>query len=312
MEQISREVAEKIAQQSFVFDFHTSSPTFRKRVNSGFLMKTINPDYSQIEPDRLVVSKALIKSQSLKDISKHVTSFVAWVKFISLPGGMLTPGYGQWLVPTTLLPELRNRLNEFERVRAELVQKFLEDMPSLIEQARIDLGPLFDESQYLNPEEIRDSFKVKYKFVSNLIPEEFEKISKTIYEQEKARVIQECSSAAIIIQETLREKFADLVSHLHSRLGNDSEGKPLRFQKGSVEHLKDFVAIFRDLNLTGDVELENLVNKTQLLLQGTDVKKIRSDEEFRTSLNDSFGELTEKLSTMIVPKTRRLNLDGAE
>lgn len=311
-QQVSQETAERIANQTFIFEFHCSSPTFRKKVQSDFLLNTVNPEYTQISPERLTVSKSLIDTKgTMREIWKHSRAFVTWIKQVSLPGGLLTPGYGQWLIPTTLLPEVRNKLEVFIRENHELVENFITEYPSLIEASVEKLGPLFDRSQYIDQDEVRERFSIRYKFVSNLIPEEFEKISKKIYEEEKQRIINECSATAHLIQDSLREQFAVLVAALGTKLQNDEEtGKPRTFRRGTVDRLKDFVAIFKELNLTGDVELEKLVEQTQGLLSGADVKRIRSDEEFRAELSSSFQTLVSDAEKLITVKTRKINFEN--
>lgn len=313
-EQVSQAVAEKIASETFVFEFHTTTPSFRRKVASTELFTSLTGkalDESTVDHKLISASKLLIDSNELRELGKIYRTFVRYVRLISVPGGLLTLGNNQYLIPSRLLPDLRLKLDEFIHDRIEAMQAFVDAYPSLIEANRPRLGPLFDRSEYPEAEDFTKMFTVQYRFISNAIPEEFEKVSKTLYEQEKQRIQAECAATANLIQAALREQFAELTTSLASKLQNDPEtGKPKMFRSGSVERLREFVTVFKDLNLTNDEELNSLVEQTRTLLSGTTAKQLRGDEEFRSHVSSQFSSILENASKLVVPKERVIDFES--
>lgn len=307
--QISDALAEKIAKQSFVFELHIQTPGLRKKIPSDqFLTRSGNN--SHVFPERLSISKALIDKSALKDVHKEIRNFVHYIRQISLPGGVLTVGHGQYLIPLILVEELKTKLNKFITNHEEMVKSFLESYPQFVEDSKLALGAEFNQNEYPSIEALRNSFGISYKFVSNAIPEEFEKISKKLYEEEKARVLAECSTAANLIKDSLREKFADLVSHMVSRLMPDEKtGKKKIFRASSMKNIEEFSELFKSLNLTDDTELSVMIEKATKLLNGVDPQAIRTDEEIRNQLTSDFNDLKTQLDTMVVKKSRKLTLE---
>jgi hypothetical protein len=109
---------------------------------------------------------------------------------------------------------------------------------------------------------------------------------------------------------SFREQFLGLVEHFADRLGKDEEtGKPKRFHGSGVDHIREFVKSFADMNLTGDTTLQELVHTAEGLLDGVEPAKIRTDLDFRQELKENFDKLKEAADKLVTNKARKIILE---
>jgi hypothetical protein len=306
---VSATVARKIADSSFVLEIHSREPSFTKKVDSSEYVEIVK-DEAEISADRITISKRLISKKEIQNLSRHRRVFFRSLRSISLPGGLLTLGNGQYLMPLSFLERSRGMIEAYMIKREELLNEFQNNYESIKETAKERLGKLFDPMDYPPFEMIRACYSVEYKFVSNRVPEEFKKISEEIYAAEKQRILEECAPTAGLIQDFLRSQFIELNAHMVDRLGVDEDtGKKKKFSESSLDKMRDFIRTFSDMNLTGDVELSKLVKQAEGIIEGVDVAKIRSDDEFRAELKASFDTVKNLTDKLVVVKKRKVILD---
>lgn len=305
-EPTSKELAQKIAKETCILEVHRREPGFQKRIDSKIVLNGPN---EFVDPKRLQVTKALVDRKEIKELVRHRQRFFNDLTEMSLPSGMLTIGNGQYLIPVARIPEVKQTIDQYIAEREQLLNDFEARYPAIIEAAKERLGPLFNETDYPAFHVIRGGYDTSYKFISNTVPEEIEKVSREIYEQEQARILNLCEGEIGFIQTTLRERFLDLVSHFQERLTPGADGKVKRFHGSNVEHIKDFVKTFAQMNLTGDVVLDELVQKAGALVEGIDPKKVRTDAEFRADLEKGFGDIKASADKLVVERTRKVILE---
>lgn len=314
-EALSKNTAEQVAENSCVLEIHKHEPGFSKRVDSKALfdaltMSSEDPSQPNIDPDWLNVSKTLIDRKELKELRSHTRAFFAWIKWTSLPGGILTLGGGQFLMPLSRVQEVKQRIDKYVSERDGLLDAFEQKYPAVIERAKERLGSQFDATDYPEFSVIRSAYDTSYKFISNKVPEELKKVSDELYNAEKARITAECAGLVPLIQENLRARFVELVEHFKDRLAtDDSTGKKKRFHGSNIDKLKEFIGTFAQMNLTGDGDLAVLVEQSKALVDGADVDKIRTDDAFREQLASSFNEVKVAADKLVTERKRRVVLE---
>jgi hypothetical protein len=307
IETVSQSMAEKIARETCILEVHRSEPGFQKKIDSSIVLNGPNEG---VDPKRLYVTKALVDNKEIKELSKHRTKFFDDLKAMSLPSGLLTIGNGQYLISVAMVKQVKGMIDKYLSERTALLDDFEVRYPAIIESAKERLGPLFNAGDYPPFAQIRSGYSTSYRFVSNTVPEEIEKVSAEIYASEQERILHLCAGEVDFIQNSLRERFLDMVEHFSSRLGADEQtGKAKRFHGSNIEHLKDFVATFKQMNLTGDVVLEELVNKAEALVTDVDPTKVRSDSEFRAKLETSFNDIKAAADKLVVERKRKVILE---
>lgn len=304
---VSQSMAEKIARETCILEVHRSEPGFQKKIDSSIVLNGPN---EMVDPKRLYVTKALVDNKEIKELSKHRTKFFDDLKAMSLPSGLLTIGNGQYLITISMVKQVKQMIDTYLSERSALLDDFEVRYPAIIESAKDRLGPLFNAGDYPSFAQIRSGYSTSYRFVSNTVPEEIEKVSKEIYQAEQERILHLCAGEVDFIQNTLRERFSDLVEHFSSRLSTDEEtGKAKRFHGSNIVHLQEFVETFKQMNLTGDIVLEELVNKANALVTDVDPTKVRTDAEFRAGLEKSFNEIKAAADKLVVERKRKVILE---
>lgn len=308
---VSSEVARQVAERSCILEFYQSEPTFKKKVSASAIIDSSKEEgISGIDPTRLSVSKALIETAELRELLMHRRRFNRALKMLSLPGGLLTLAGGQYLIPLVLINEVKANIDQYIVTRGELLERFGERYPSIIEHAKEKLGDLFDETDYPEFGLIRMAYTVQYKFVSNSVPEELKKVSDQLYKQESKRVLADCAGAAVEIEAALRKGFADITEHLADRLSIDeATGRPRQLHSSVVDGVKQFIDTFQSMDLTGDAALGELVSQARGLLGGADADQVRSDPALRQKLKEGFEKIKDSASNLVETRKRKVILE---
>ena len=308
---VSSEVARQVAERSCILEFYQSEPTFKKKVSASAIIDSSKEEgISGIDPTRLSVSKALIETAELRELLMHRRRFNRALKMLSLPGGLLTLAGGQYLIPLVLINEVKANIDQYIVTRGELLERFGERYPSIIEHAKEKLGDLFDETDYPEFNLIRMAYTVQYKFVSNSVPEELKKVSDQLYKQESKRVLADCAGAAVEIEAALRKGFADITEHLADRLSIDeATGRPRQLHSSVVDGVKQFIDTFQSMDLTGDAALGELVTQARGLLGGADADQVRSDPALRQKLKEGFEKIKDSASNLVETRKRKVILE---
>lgn len=302
-------LAKQIAENSAVLEVHISQPWFRHKINSDKFLDA-SGNGGNVDPSVIHVVQDVINQKRVKDIMSQRIRFTNALKMLSVPGGILSLGNGQYLIPLKNIEKAIDLINKFEAERNALIDQFEEKYEEIKDEAREQRGVFYDESDYPEFSKIRAKYDLSYRFLSNSVPTELSKVNQKIFEQERARVQAECEKAVDEIRSALRESFAELVEHLADRLQPDEKtGKAKIFHGQRVEKLKDFIDAFANRNLTGDAELEKLTEKARLILDGVSIDEIRKNEDLRGVLGENFETIKQEAAKLVVTKTRSVKLD---
>lgn len=305
---ISLETGKRIAENSCVLELHVRQPGFTRKIDSDtFLDKSGNK--GKVDADILHVHQDLIDKKFVKELMDQRAVLLEFVRAWAVPGGMLTLGGGQFLVPLKAIEQITERIHQFGAEREALLDKFGQQWDDIVTDAKVKRGVFFNPNDYPAFKDVRAKFTHDYKFISNTVPEELEKISHDLFVAEHERRMLECAGTARDIQTALRTSMYELSARFADRLGVDEEtGKPKRFNKQRLDDINEFLDTFSTKNLTGDAGLEKIVNDARALLADTDVDKIRSDKEFRGSLKKAFEAIAEATDRMVETSGRRVKV----
>lgn len=303
-------VGERVAKESVVLELHIRQPGFRKKMeSSSFVKSEFGQEFGQAaDPDFLHVYQDLIDKKEIKDLAKHRSAMIDYIKSLSVPAKMLANG--MYLIPLRRVEEIDQRITLYVEEREKLLNDFQDKWPSVIEAAKISRGKHFNENDYPEFSYLRSFYKTEAKYLSFNVPAALEKINTDLHKREMAKVQLEWADTATEVRNALRASFIKLTSHFRERLGKDPEtGKMKTFHESSIENIKDFISTLGDRNLTNDVELETLANEAKALVEGVDVKQVRTDEEFRKALEKKFDDFVKKTEGLEVIKEREFSFD---
>lgn len=169
--------------------------------------------------------------------------------------------------------------------------------------ARTRLGSLFNSADY--PATLSGLFDVAWDFPSVEPPDYLRQLSPQLYQQEAQRVAARFDEAVQLAEQAFTEELAKLVGHLTERLSGTDDGKPKVFRDSAIENLKEFFARFRHLNIRSNVELDQLVDRTQRLVRGVEPQALREDISLRQQISGQLSGVQSVLDGLLVDRPRR-------
>ena len=204
----------------------------------------------------------------------------------------------------------QNRIDEFnsafEGFQAELeaaVRRLDDHYHDLKESARIRLGSLFDPTDY--PTTLVGEFDLSWDFPSVEAPDYLRRLNPELYAEQSRRVSERFDRAVEIAEQTFVEQLDQLVNHLAERLAGTEDGKPKVFRDSAVQNFREFFGRFRELNVGSNEQLDDLVQRCELLVDGVQPQQLRDNESLRRSLSTNLSTVQSSLDQLLVDRPRR-------
>jgi hypothetical protein len=270
-------------------------------------MEVKNSD-DQPDPRAIAVNKEIISCEEFDAISSLDNSIRTYLYKKALPAPFRR---GFYLIPLAMVERVDEVIQKYKDDRKYLVALFLSVYQKAVEDAKQRLGALYNPQDYPSAAVVETAFYVNSSYLQlGEVPGTLNQIAPEIFQREQSEFKNKLATAADEIQQALRVSFLELVEHMKSRLSPDSEGKPRIFRDSLVMNMREFINDFRARNIADDAELEKLVERARLVLNGATPDKIRSSEDLRGRVASNMEEIKASLSGMITtaPK-RKFNLD---
>jgi len=250
------------------------------------------------------VNKSLLESSELTTIRSLHGEIRTYLYGQTVKGPLRA---GMYITPLISVGPVDRKLVEYQAQLCTLVDAFIDAYPSLIEEARGKLGPLFDATEYPDEEAVRRAFYLTWEWISFGVPASLQQVQDEIYNRELEKAQRKMSEAADMVQTALRAELLELVNHARERLsGTTSNGKPKVFRDTLIGNIRGFFETFDARNLTGDEALQNIVDRAKGLLDGVDAGALRDSDQARAQVAAGFAEIQATLDGMIVDKPVRL------
>lgn len=257
------------------------------------------------DPEMVRVSKAILSGPEYRAIARCDHRIRVRVARLGLP--ISSYFKGATVIPVTLLDEVEDRLDEYQATRRGAVDAFIAAYPSLVEQAKVRLGPLFDPEDYPPGETLSELSGVSIQYLTFDIPGVLRHCSERARRRAMAEGRAKLVEATEEMQRHLRETFAGLVSHLRDRLAPDpvtGERKVLR--ASGVQRLLEFLDTFGARNsVAHDTDPAVLVAQARALVAGVDLPDLRTNDALRREMRRELDDLTAQLDRLLVAEPVR-------
>ena len=257
---------------------------------------------AKVDKKLVAANKKILECKEYDAITKHDTKIGAYIKGICLPSPFRS---GVYLVSLMAVTRIDKQLNDFLRERAELVDTFIKVYPERVAEVAPKLGPLFNKDDYSNQAGARRQFTMSWQYVTFGTPDALQTISKDIFKREQEKAQQKWAEAEVQVQDLLRAQLLKMTEHMQDILKPDADGTAKRFQKSSLENIRQFIETFKYKDITSDVELEALVSQVEKLVEGVDAEQLRKSDDLRASFVKEFDAVNEKLGAMVENKPKR-------
>ena len=106
-------------------------------------------------------------------------------------------------------------------------------------------------------------------------------------------------------EQAFTEQLDGLVNHLAERLSGNDDGKPKIFRDSAVQNFREFFTRFRELSVSSNEQLDDLVQRCELLMDGVQPQQLRNNESLRRSLATNLSTVQSSLDQLLVDRPRR-------
>lgn len=256
----------------------------------------------------LKIHKVLFESPELKAIQNADQQMRAYLYNVSMPFDaplMLVP-LGE---DGAYLQTVHQTILNYAVERAELVEKFLDVYPQLVEDSHdrmielsaelgVPLEVLWNPADYPDLDGAKAQFTFDFAYHSFAVPDAL-KLAK-IYDEAKDAAESKINQAAEQITILMRQTFLDLINKLKDALEPTADGKSKRLYSANIKNIQEFIAEFKDKNIVNDSELENLVNNVSLLVDPSlSMETLKSDDGFKTTVHDQLEGFAYQLKSLV-------------
>ena len=263
----------------------------------------------------LGMNKKLLRSEKYQAIGRVADEIRSHIRDIALPSATMKAG--MYLIPmgmvTTVEDYLQGKLPTFQAAVAE----FIAEYPDLVRQMEAPLGVLYDPRNYPPAEQVRQKFGLEWRFVGYDTPARLRSVSMALFQAEQEKAAAAWESDGAIIRDAMREAMAGLIEHTVEKLSPNEDGKKRRLRETTVQKLTTFLDTFAARNVANDTELAVLVERAREVMRGVDVEQMRSDDDLRTRVRESFEQIKADIQPMVVRRSTRAitledDIDGGD
>jgi hypothetical protein len=285
-----------IQENCLVLSLKMGRPGNKKKVSTALIE-------TEADKDMLSVTKLIFDSPEYKKIKNLEQNISGWLSNTCLPSFFKK---GFYLVPLSIFELVMENLKAFQKEREELIDEFISNYPYRIEEARDKLGSMFDASNYLPSESIKEKYYWEIKILNFSAPENLENISQALYEEEKKRVSDYWTMAKEQVDVALAESFKELITYMVDKLDCDEDGKPKSFRKTGIKKFEDFLESFNCRNIGENKELEKLIDQAKEIANGSlSAKDLREDQDLRTYVREGLEPIKNSIDQMLIDKPKR-------
>ena len=260
------------------------------------------------EPDCLVASKCLLdtRSEPYRAVVDVITRARRYWKSMTV----FFPVKGVRLIRRDLMESFDVCMKQFAEELKTATDGLRDEYKAMKQQARKDLGQLYNPSDYPDVETLLEEFAISWSYPSVDPPNFLQKLNPKLYEQEQARVAARFQEAMAAAEQALAAEMQELVGHLVDRLGTNESGSRKKLSEKAMSGLAEFVQRFNQFSVHTSPELDGLVKQIQQISQGVDVKAINANGDAQQHLFSTMQTLKDQIDTLLVDAPdRKIDLE---
>lgn len=265
----------------------------------------------EVDADKslLGVNKRILDCAEFKAIDRLDSQTKEWIGRRAIPSRFRA---GCYAVPVVLFDEIERKLAEYQAERQIVVDRFLAVYDDAISEAQERLRAVFNPTDYPPKAKLARMFSVRWQYLMFSTPDRLKTLNRAVWERERSKIEEQWKQAAAEVTGALRTTMQELVAHLYEKLQPGEDGKKKVIRSSSYEKFQDFLAYFRDRNVTGDSELSALVARAQDLTRGVDMNTLKTNDFVRADLERGLEGIRNELDAMIGSAPARVISFGDE
>lgn len=223
-----------------------------------------------------------------KEIADYAASCRLWHNLRTLPWA----DKGARLLPTSLFLDYKAEANTRRAHFDYMVNKFLADYPTLQAQAQVNLGALYDPSDYPSVDEVASKFG--FRLVFSPVPESGDfRLDLPKQDMEAMRESYE-EAFKDRIQDAMRspwEQLHKMLTAMSAKLTEGDEDTKKRWHDTFLTNAQDMCGMLTHLNITKDAKLEQARMDLERALCGVDIDDVKEDEAVRAAMKNKLDAI---------------------
>lgn len=265
------------------------------------------------EKSEMGATKRLFSAVDLRPCQSAIGAIKQQLQSMSVDGGTRMLGAGAYLIPKGGVTEAVAAIKAAQAKLAENAEKLVERLPELLEARKAKLGPLFVQSEYPTPDDIRADYKIAFSFVQFGAPDMLMEIDGATAEEAREDWNVKLAEAYDEVVIGLRASAMTVMQELVDRLKPGEDGKTKGLRPTALRDLQDLLGRLPILNSVGDdVKLPDVLAPVGALVQGLDVETLKKAPAIRGMLLEKAEQAVAQLDGLISSGRRGIILPPAK
>jgi hypothetical protein len=250
--------------------------------------------------------KALVDPDALKSLGQTRSSARIFLQKLSLP----FPLDGVMFVPLDAVEIADAGLVARAAVLAKQASDLQYIMPALKGEARRNLGPLYNDSDY--PANIQERFALRWTWLNVSAPDgSMQEFAPEAFKQAQFKFEQTMNAARDMAITALRVEFKEMLDAIVERLSDSGDGKKKIFRDSLVGNFTEFFETFKSRNVWDDSALADLVEKAKKVVGNVDPATLRDSAWVRGQIRDSMAVVKVAMESALVDAgPRAISFEG--
>lgn len=233
-------------------------------------------------------NKILISADALKPISNLVSKIRAYHESVTLPW----MDDGKRMLPAKLYLEYTQQMRGMRDSFNALVDEFYNNYPTLIKEARLKLGTMYDPGEYPPPDVIRGKFDLGFRFEPIPDAADFRvDIDADDVKAIRADITRNISTQQHDALQHCWGRLREVVSKIEERLSDPDA----IFRDSLIENARSLIKILPALNLLEDPELEAARTAVEHRLCMISPQRLRDDKAVRAQTAQAASEILQRM-----------------
>jgi hypothetical protein len=235
-------------------------------------------------------------TKDLHDINKFDSRIRAWNISQTLPWS----DKGQRLLPSSKFFEYKQALSNYEAMRKDMINKFLEKYDDLINEAEQALGGLFKRDDYPDKAQVARQFEFKYSFLPVPVDGDFRvDIGNEAIDELKLQFNSSVNERVNNAMADVMWRLEDCLKRMSERLADDDSGaisKKKIFRDTLVTNAQELCEDLKHLNITNNPQIENARKQLSKAVHDIDAESLRDSAFHRQEVKAQVDDILSKFN----------------
>lgn len=235
-------------------------------------------------------------TKDLHDINKFDSRIRAWNISQTLPWS----DKGQRLLPSSKFFEYKQALSNYEAMRKDMIDKFLEKYDDLINEAEQALGGLFKRDDYPDKAQVARQFEFKYSFLPVPVDGDFRvDIGNEAIDELKLQFNSSVNERVNNAMADVMWRLEDCLKRMSERLADDDSGaisKKKIFRDTLVTNAQELCEDLKHLNITNNPQIEDARKQLSKAVHDIDAESLRDSAYHRQEVKAQVDDILSKFN----------------